>query len=323
LRLLDLTINVSASECFDCRRKDTANAELTSHLAERQHILGKYIIADSHSPIALEVTAKTDPGLLRTLNEDSIAVNGELGLFVLADGMGGYKSGDVASRMVTEVMVSELTATRVLHKNVDDLTALLRSAVNKASSEVFAENRLRSQRSGSHPNQTMGSTLVLLLFSGTQLFIAHAGDSRVYRLRAGQLTLMTRDHSLLQEQIDSGVLSADSATSSHNRHLVTRGLGIRADTEVTIQREVAQIGDIYLLCSDGLNDMVDDADIELLLNALGTNLALAAEQLIMVANDNGGDDNISVILAKVNLHPTISTTTGARRRSFLDWLFNR
>jgi len=138
-------------------------------------------------------------------------------------------------------------------------------------------------------------------------------------LRANRLELMTHDHSLLQEQIDLGILSTDAAASSHNRHLVTRGLGLQDEVEVTLAEHEAVPGDIYLVCSDGLNDMVDNADIELVLNSLQANLPLAASQLIMIANDNGGEDNISVILAKVRSQ----TTPDAKKNSFFAWLFGR
>ena len=148
----------------------------------------------------------------------------------------------------------------------------------------------------------MGSTLALLLLKNNHVTLAHIGDSRIYRLRANRLELLTHDHSLLQEQIDQGILSAEAAATSHNRHLVTRGLGLQAEVDVALDACEALPGDLYLLCSDGLNDMVDNADIELVLNSLQANLPLAASQLVMIANDNGGEDNISVILAKVGTH---------------------
>ncbi|MDP1682079.1 MAG: SpoIIE family protein phosphatase, partial [Burkholderiales bacterium] len=124
-----------------------------------------------------------------------------------------------------------------------------------------------------------------------------------YRLRDKQLELLTHDHSLLQEQIDQGILSTEAAAMSHNRHLVTRGLGLESEVEVSLSECEAQPGDLFLLCSDGLNDMVDNADIQLVLNSLQSNLPLAASQLVMIANDNGGEDNVSVILARTGKQP--------------------
>ena len=145
----------------------------------------------------------------------------------------------------------------------------------------------------------MGTTLVMSLFSDNRLTVAHIGDSRLYRLRGGELAVLTRDHSVLQEQIDSGMISVEAARHSRNRNLVTRALGVGVSVQTEIQRYDVQVGDLYLLCSDGLNDMVEDSEIRLTLQALGANLELAATQLVQMANDNGGRDNVSVILVKV------------------------
>jgi protein phosphatase len=129
--------------------------------------------------------------------------------------------------------------------------------------------------------------------------VAHIGDSRLYRLRNGDLSQLTRDHSLLQEQIDSGMITKEMARRSQNKNLVTRAVGIEPEVEVDINTFEAQEGDMFLLCSDGLNDMVEDDDIHLTLNSLCSNLSLASTQLVQMANDNGGRDNISVILIRV------------------------
>ena len=251
-------------------------------------------------PLTLEIASKTDPGVLRTLNEDSIGTVEEQGLLVLSDGMGGYQSGDVASRLTTQVIVEGLTESLAQMRSHDnDVVSVLRNVVKRANRAIFMEGERRTMRAPGGQWQVMGATLALLLLRNDRVTLAHVGDSRIYRLRGGTLELMTHDHSLLQEQIDEGVLSVEAATTSHNRHLVTRGLGLQADVDVTTDSWPAEPGDIYLLCSDGLNDMVDNADIELVLTALQANLPLAASQLVMIANDHGGEDNISVILAKV------------------------
>lgn len=251
---------------------------------------------------SLEIAAETDVGLIRNLNEDSIAINARLGLLVLADGMGGYKAGNVASELATRSIV-EVVAGHLKGDAGVSVADMLRIAIGTANRLVFQESRQLSQRAAADQEQIMGSTVALLMLRDDRITIAHVGDSRVYRLRNARLELMTHDHSLLQEQIDLGMLSAKDAETSHNRHLVTRGLGLRDDVDATVSECAAQIGDIYLICSDGLNDMVDDADIELALNALQANLPLAARQLVMIANDNGGEDNISVILAKIGPRP--------------------
>jgi protein phosphatase len=145
----------------------------------------------------------------------------------------------------------------------------------------------------------MGTTLVAALFHDNQVTVAHVGDSRLYRLRGDELSVVTRDHSLLQEQIDCGMISREEARFSQNKNLVTRALGVDPVVDVEINDYPVQQGDIYLLCSDGLNDMVEDEEIQLTLQLLSANLELAATQLIEMANDNGGRDNVSVILVKV------------------------
>jgi protein phosphatase len=270
--------------------------------------------------LTLEIAAKTDPGKLRTVNEDSIATVGDLDLLVLSDGMGGYQSGDVASSITTEVIVEALKESLQnpvnQHRNV---SAVVEDVVERANRAIFKEGQRRAERIHGSQEQRMGSTLALLLLRNNHVTMAHVGDSRIYRLRDHRLQLMTHDHSLLQEQIDQGVLSAEAASTSHNRHLVTRALGLQPEVEVTLDACEAQPGDVYLVCSDGLNDMVDNDDIELVLDSLQANLPLAAEQLVMIANDNGGEDNISVILAKVGA----SSQSAASKPGLLGWLFGR
>jgi len=270
--------------------------------------------------LTLEIAAKTDPGRLRTVNEDSIVTDGDLGLLVLSDGMGGYQSGDVASRITTQVIAEGLKASLQDPANRQrDVSAIVEDVVKRANRAIFKEGQRRAETIHGSQEQRMGSTLALLLLRDNRITLAHVGDSRIYRLRDHRLELMTHDHSLLQAQIDQGVLTAEAAATSHNRHLVTRALGLQADVDVTLDACEAKAGDLYLLCSDGLNDMVDNDDIELALDALQANLPLAASQLVMIANDNGGDDNISVILAKVGT----GGRPAARKPGLLGWLFGR
>jgi protein phosphatase len=145
----------------------------------------------------------------------------------------------------------------------------------------------------------MGTTLVVALWHDNQISVGHIGDSRLYRLRGGALEQITRDHSLLQEQIDSGMITKEQARHSQNKNLVTRAVGIDPEVETEIHTYSVQPGDVYLLCSDGLSDMVTDEDVQLTLSSLAANLPLAAEQLVQLANDNGGRDNVSVILVRI------------------------
>ena len=250
---------------------------------------------------SLEMAKATHTGMVRSHNEDSIAIDGEIGLAVLADGMGGYNAGEVASGIATALISSE-TREAMIRQSPHEVdrttgsplaTTLLRDIIAKANTSIFQSANSQPQYAG------MGTTLVVTLFCNNQITIAHIGDSRCYRQRGGKLEQVTRDHSLLQEQIDSGLLTKEAAKRSQNKNLVTRALGIEPAVEAEIHIYPAQEGDIYLICSDGLNDMVEDEDIEMTLDALAANLQLAAEQLVQMANDNGGRDNISVVLIKV------------------------
>ena len=250
---------------------------------------------------ALEVASCTDPGIVRSHNEDSIAADATKGLVVLADGMGGYNAGEVASGMATTVITTELqhlleeTPPYRLEPASGRPWAekLLKDQIAKANTSIFQAAQSQPQYSG------MGTTLVAGLFYDNKVMLAHIGDSRAYRLRGETFEQVTRDHSLLQEQIDSGMITPEQAKFSQNKNLVTRALGIDPTVEPELNCFEAQTGDVYLLCSDGLNDMVSDEDIGMTLQTLSANLRLAAQQLVQMANDNGGRDNVSVILVRV------------------------
>ena len=250
---------------------------------------------------ALEIISLTNPGMVRSHNEDSVACDAACGLVVLADGMGGYNAGEVASGIAVSVVATEVcqrlqeaSPIECDEESGDDLgVALLRDNIRKANLSIYQAAQSQPQYSG------MGTTIVAGLFYDNSVVVGHVGDSRTYRLRDGVLETITRDHSLLQEQIDSGMISIEDARQSKNKNLVTRAVGIDADVVPEIHVHDVRRGDIYLLCSDGLNDMVEDEDIQSTLYAMQGNLPLAAEQLIQQANDNGGRDNVSVILVKV------------------------
>ena len=250
---------------------------------------------------ALEIVVKTDPGVVRGHNEDAVFANPNLGVVILADGMGGYNAGEVASGMATTVLASELEAAfAVMPPHAPD-RASGKSYAHRCLLEKIAVTNLAIHHAAQSQAQYagMGTTLVAALFHDNQVTVAHVGDSRLYRLRGEALSVITRDHSLLQEQIDSGMISREDARFSQNRNLVTRALGVDPAVDAEINDYSVLPGDIYLLCSDGLNDMVEDEEIQLTLQMLSANLELAATQLIQMANDNGGRDNVSVILVKV------------------------
>jgi serine/threonine protein phosphatase PrpC len=246
---------------------------------------------------ALEIATATHPGRVRSHNEDSITADSEIGLAVLADGMGGYNAGEVASGIAVAMIPAEMRkALAALPPNALNsarMERLVGEQAARANSTIFQAAQKESQYRG------MGTTLVVALWHDDQVSVGHIGDSRVYRLRDDKLEQITRDHSLLQEQIDSGMVSKEEARHAPNKNLVTRALGIDPEVEAEVHTHPVQRGDIYLLCSDGLPDMVPDEDIENTLSSLKANLALAAEQLVQQANDNGGRDNISVILVRV------------------------
>lgn len=248
----------------------------------------------------LAFAGRTDTGRARPHNEDAIATEVDHGLVVLADGMGGYKAGEVASaiaiQQVTDMVAENLKSA---HKNNETSeegyrpeTVLLRQAVERANETIHQTAQSQPQCEG------MGTTIVACLFYDNQVSIAHVGDSRLYRLREDYFEQITTDHSLLQELVSRGFYTPEEARESLNRNLVTRALGIEPTVEVDLQEEIVLTGDLYLLCSDGLSDMVDDKDIHLTLQSFGGNLEKTADRLVDMANDGGGRDNISVVLAQ-------------------------
>ena len=249
----------------------------------------------------LRCVGLTDTGQVREHNEDTIAWDPELGLMVLADGMGGYNAGEVASGIAVKTIVN------LLRESVDreDLRAVDQASGSSRTSIVMRDavtraNKIIHQTARTQPQcEGMGTTVVVALFYDNRITIAHVGDSRLYRLRNGNLERLTLDHSLLQELVDRGFYTPEEAQRAANKNYVTRALGVEATLDVEIQEHPVQRGDIYLLCSDGLSDMVEDDDIHLTINTFGASLDTVAEQLVQLGNNNGGKDNISVLLAQV------------------------
>jgi protein phosphatase len=244
----------------------------------------------------IEIAAVTDVGSVRQFNEDSIVTDPEIGVAVLADGMGGHRAGEVASQMATQIIMSGLQ-TQVAEFRSDTAKhspmRAIDQSINRANQAIFDAAQAQPTYQG------MGTTLALTLFYDNRVALGHVGDSRIYRFRRDVLQLLTRDDSLLRDQIDLGLISAADASESHNRSLVTQALGIEASVRAHLREDEAWPDDIYLLCSDGLNDLVEDADIKLIMSALSANLPLAAHHLVQTAKDNGGYDNVSVILVRV------------------------
>ena len=236
-----------------------------------------------------------DTGRARSNNEDSVAVDSANGLAVLADGMGGYNAGEVASGMATGFIHSELG--RWLGEAADRATdtevkRAMDICVDNANRAIFNAANANPQYAG------MGTTLVVAVFREGQLRLGHVGDSRAYRWRGDDLVQITRDHSLLQEQIDAGLITPEQAAFSANKNLVTRAVGVEDTVLLETHLHDTQAGDLYLMCSDGLTDMLDDAMIARLLQTHDA-LPAAGHALIAAANDAGGKDNIALILVRV------------------------
>jgi PPM family protein phosphatase len=247
----------------------------------------------------LEFGALTDPGMVRANNEDALIVEPGLGLAILADGMGGGNAGEVASGMATTLLAKDLGAALKGISPGQSVNGesrafgVLRDKIAIANRSIFQTAEHQPQYVG------MGTTLVVTLFYDNRVAVAHIGDSRVYRVRDGAITQMTRDHSLLQMQLDAGVISPEEAKHSKQKNIVVRALGIEPEVETEIHEYPVARGDVYVLCSDGLHDMVDEQEIVRALARPRADLQSAAEDLIKTANANGGRDNISVVLIKV------------------------
>jgi len=249
----------------------------------------------------IDFAEMTDTGRVREHNEDAIGSIPEIGLMVLADGMGGYNAGEVASGIAIQI-VTDLAAEGASRENRDETdphsglmrqSIVLRDAIYRANKIIFQTAQSKTDCEG------MGTTIVACMFYDNKISIAHVGDSRAYRMRDGTLEQMSLDHSLLQELVDRGFYSEEEAQRSTNRNYVTRALGVEPTVEVEVHEYSVLPDDVYLLCSDGLPDMVEDEDIHLTISTFNASLDVVGKQLIELANDHGGRDNVSVMLAQV------------------------
>lgn len=246
--------------------------------------------------LTFEFCARTHRGRVRENNEDALAFDEPLRSAVLADGMGGYNAGEIASSMTISHLLDALR--RQLSSSADSVPDARRVRIALEQS-VFEANDSVYEAAIANPSWSgMGTTLVAAVFcEPLQLVVAHIGDSRCYRLRAGVFTRLTHDHSMLQEQLDAGLLSRDQPAPAGLRNFLTRALGVEPMVEPEIYQYAVEPGDLYLLCSDGLNDMLDDARIAAIVSEPAT-LAQKADALIDAANSGGGRDNVSVLLVQ-------------------------
>ena len=242
---------------------------------------------------------RTDPGRARDNNEDAVALDNDTNLCVLADGMGGYNAGEIASGMATAFIKSEMArwlSEAGRHAKVKEIRRALEICVDNANRSIFNASDSNPQYSG------MGTTLVVAVFHGATLILGHIGDSRCYRLRGGELSQITKDHSLLQEQIDAGLITPEQAATSSIKNLVTRALGVEDAVMLDLHEHEVEAADCYLLCSDGLSDMVDDGEIASILRGESP-MEQLADALVVAANEHGGRDNISVLLVQADAAP--------------------
>ena len=240
--------------------------------------------------------ARTDVGRKREHNEDSFLVNEDLGLYVICDGMGGHAGGETASRLAVQTIERELLSAKL---RTDDpfvpesplaetpLAGALREAIEGACAAVFRTSRANPELAG------MGTTCISLLIRGEHALVGHVGDSRAYLVRDGDVHQLSDDHSLVNEQVRAGLLSEEEAKHSRLKNIITRSVGFEEDVLVDVLGVETQAGDRFLLCSDGLSNLMENEEIRdaLLMNPLDK----VPQVLIQLANARGGDDNITVV----------------------------
>jgi protein phosphatase len=252
--------------------------------------------------LKIQAAGLSDRGLKRSHNEDSLSVVPDLGLFIVADGMGGHNAGEVASRQAIESIVEFL---RDVPSESDTwpvpISPNLSDTENRIVGAVKLANRDVCKLSMEHPEyHGMGTTLVGMLLDPQNegVSIAHVGDSRAYRLRDGKLAKITLDHSWVEEQLQRGIITPEEAKNHRWKNVITRALGNKLEVEVEVQSTDLSVGDLYMLCSDGLSGMVEADDLERILLTY-PDLEECAQQLIRAANEAGGHDNISLILVRI------------------------
>ena len=245
--------------------------------------------------------AKTDVGRKRQGNEDRFCLDPTLGLYVVADGMGGHAAGEVASRLAVETiqewMGKYLSGADVAI--VGPAAAAGSAEANFLLSSIRLANRIIFDSAKDRREYTgMGTTVVAVLAQDDRFVLAHVGDSRIYRIRRDHIVQISRDHSFVQEQVDSGMMSAAEAHQSQYRHMITRALGLKESVDVDLTEEPARPGDVLLLCSDGLSDLLDDEDMLVAVRDHAGDLDQACQALVDRANAKGGDDNITVLVVQ-------------------------
>jgi len=251
---------------------------------------------------SFEMIGLTDTGMVRDHNEDCFLIVPESGIAILADGMGGHLAGEVASTMAVDQVIQHLLQAFAEARKNRRLSPDGRSLESRALVEAIkTANAVIHAASLAKPEQAgMGTTIVAVTFNDRRLTVAHVGDSRLYRYRYGALTPVTEDHSMVQELLRRGLITPEEARTSVNRNLVTRALGVDPAVEVDVNEQTFEDGDVYLLCSDGLNDVLTDEEIAAKLAESGGDLTAAARQMIAEVNARGGPDNVSIVLIRTD-----------------------
>ena len=240
-------------------------------------------------------------GMKRNQNEDSYLINDDMGLYMVADGMGGHLGGEYASKLAVTTVEEVLRnlrldpdATQIRGVNEEDsdpgnqLSHAIREAGRRIHDQALFDENLRG----------MGTTAVAVLFQSPYLYIANVGDSRAYLVRNGKIEQVTEDHSLVSEQVKAGMISASDARGHKLKNIITRSVGYQEEVDCDVVRREARHGDKLMLCSDGLSNLVEDAEIEQIIEKY--DLHEACEKLVNSANSRGGDDNITVVILQVD-----------------------
>lgn len=244
--------------------------------------------------MSFKVGAATDIGRKRSQNQDNIASFPELGLFVVADGMGGHRGGETASAMAVEV-IPQIVRQAESHGGNWIPKQVIAEAIIHANNQIYDRSQNQAQLQG------MGTTTVSILFKGNKLTVGHVGDSRAYFFRETALWQLTRDHSLVQEKLRAGMITRSELRTDRMKNVITRSVGFEPEVNVETYEMDIQPGDQFMLCSDGLSGMIDDSEIQRILREYRQASADPQETvkaLIAAANSYGGDDNISVILVE-------------------------
>jgi serine/threonine protein phosphatase PrpC len=245
--------------------------------------------------LAVDMVARSDRGRVRAGNEDCAAVYPEIALAVLADGMGGHNAGEVASGMavslIGEGMLLDIDPSSPL--TPERARDLIATQIAHANAQILAAGAARRERSG------MGTTVVVSLWHEGAVSVGHVGDSRMYRRRGDDLTQLTRDHTFVQGRVDRGELLPADARRAAGRNILTRALGTEPHVDIDLATFDTAPDDVYLLCSDGLTEMLEDGEIDAVLAAFRGQLDAAADELVRRSNEAGGVDNVSVIVVRV------------------------